>query len=125
MCNKMAFKWEKFFDVGLCMKKISKKEEYQRSAVGRYYYAAFGMVKEYYEKKYNKTVPSRDAHSFLINELENSCGDEKILGKKLRTMRKYRNFADYNNIFYFFNVDRTEKIYDEIVKLLENLNKKE
>ena len=72
----MAFKWDKFFDVGLCMKKISKKEEYQRSAVGRYYYAAFGMVKEYYEKKYNITVPSRDAHSYLINELEKKGTEE-------------------------------------------------
>ena len=34
------------------MKNISKKEEYQRSAVGRFYYAAFGLVKNYYEDKY-------------------------------------------------------------------------
>lgn len=51
---KMAFNWEKFSDVGLCLKKISQKEEYQRSATGRFYYAAFGLVKEYYEEKYKK-----------------------------------------------------------------------
>lgn len=98
----MAFNWAKFFDVGFCMKKISQKEEYQRSAVGRYYYAAFGLVKEYYERKYNRNVPFINAHSYLIEELENSSGDEKILGENLRRMRRYRNFADYNKIFYLF-----------------------
>lgn len=120
----MAFNWAKFFDVGLCLKKISQKEEYQRSAVGRYYYAAFGLVREYYEEKYDKIVPSINSHSFLINELEKSYGDEKLLGENLRTMRTYRNFADYNKIFYLFNVGKSEKLYNDIVKLLENLNKK-
>ena len=54
---KMAFNWDKFSDVGLCLKKISQKEEYQRSATGRFYYAAFGLVKEYYEEKYKRPVP--------------------------------------------------------------------
>ena len=62
----MTFDWSKFYDVGKCMKNISEREEYQRSAVGRYYYAAFGLVKNYYENKYNKIVPSNDSHSFLI-----------------------------------------------------------
>ena len=47
----MTFTWDKFYDVGNCMKNISKKEEYQRSAVGRFYYAAFGLVKNYYEER--------------------------------------------------------------------------
>ena len=124
MYDKMAFNWDKFYDVGLCMQRISQKEEYQRSATGRFYYAAFGLVKEYYEEKYKKQVPSLDAHSFLINELEKSYGDEKRLGENLRKMRKYRNFADYNKIFYLFNAKKSEKIYNNIVQLLENLNKK-
>ena len=48
----MTFTWDRFYDVGKCMKNISKKEEYQRSAVGRFYYAAFGLVKEYYDEKH-------------------------------------------------------------------------
>ena len=124
MYDKMSFKWDKFFDVGICMKNISEKEEYQRSAVGRYYYAAYGLIREYYEKKYNKVVPSINSHSFLINELESSYGDERRIGKNLRSMRSYRNFADYNKIFHSCNVERTEQIYNEIIRLLENLNKK-
>ena len=43
----ILFDWRRFYDVGFCIKNISKKEEFQRSAVGRYYYAAFGTVKDY------------------------------------------------------------------------------
>ena len=120
----MTFDWNKFHDVGNCMKNISEREEYQRSAVGRFYYAVFGLVKNYYEEKYQKTVPSNDSHSFLINELEKSYGDERALGEKLRKIRRFRNFADYNNKFYLKNVDVSEEIYNEIIELLENLNKK-
>ena len=50
MCDYMiSFDWEKFYDVGDCLRNISEREEYQRTAVGRYYYAAFGLVKNYYE----------------------------------------------------------------------------
>lgn len=118
----MNFDWSKFYDVGKCMKNISEREEYQRSAVGRYYYAAFGLVKNYYENKYNRIVPSNDSHSFLINELERSFGYERTIGKKLRKMRKFRNFADYNNKFILNNVDDSEEIYNEIIDLLKRLN---
>lgn len=99
----MTFTWDKFYDVGRCMKNISKKEEYQRSAVGRFYYAAFGLVKNYYEDKYQKTVPSNCSHSFLINELEKSYGDEKALCENLRKIRRFRNYADYDSKFYMKN----------------------
>lgn len=120
----MTFTWDKFYDVGRCMKNISKKEEYQRSAVGRFYYAAFGLVKNYYEDKYQKTVPSNCSHSFLINELEKSYGDEKALGENLRKIRRFRNYADYDSKFYMKNVGVSEEIYNGIIKLLNNLNKK-
>ena len=93
----MTFTWDKFYDVGNCMKNISKKEEYQRSAVGRFYYAAFGLVKNYYEDKYQKTVPSNGSHSFLINELEKSYGDEKALGENLRKIRRFRHNSIFKN----------------------------
>ena len=117
----MGFNWGKFYDVGLCLRNISEKEEYQRSAVGRYYYAAFGLVRDYYEEKYHRIVPKNDSHSFLIEELEKSYGAEKSLGENLRKMRKYRNFADYNNKFYLKNVEGSEEIYNEIIELLNSL----
>lgn len=120
----MTFDWYKFYDVGNCMKNISEKEEYQRSAVGRFYYAAFGLIKSYFEDKYHIIVPSNDSHSFLINELEKSYGDEKVLGENLRKIRKFRNFADYDEKFYIKNVGLSEEIYYEIIGLLNNLNKK-
>ena len=41
------FDWKKFSNVGdHLVKKFSNDEEYQRSAVGRYYYACFGLTKE-------------------------------------------------------------------------------
>lgn len=120
----MTFDWDKFYDVGNCMKNISEKEEYQRSAVGRFYYAAFGLIKSYFEDKYHIIVPSNDSHSFLINELEKSYGDEKVLGENLRKIRRFRNFADYDEKFYIKNVGLSEEIYYEIIGLLNNLNKK-
>ena len=85
------------------MKNISKKEEYQRSAVGRFYYAAFGLVKNYYEENHHQKVPSNGAHSFLIKNLKKSNFKEEVdLGTNLEKLREYRNHADYRNKFYFF-----------------------
>ena len=47
---------------------------------------------------------------------------ERTLGKKLRKMRNFRNFADYNNKFILNNVDDSEEIYNEIIDLLKRLN---
>ena len=118
----MTFHWDKFYDVGVCLSNISEKEEYQRSAVGRYYYAAFGLVKEYYEEKYHRFLPKIDSHAFLIDELKKSYGYEETLGKKLRRIRTYRNFADYDKVFYQRNVRLSEETYKEIIEILNNLN---
>lgn len=121
----LLFDWKKFYDVGFCMKNISKKEEFQRSAVGRYYYAAFGTVKHYYEKKYETAIPSRDGHQVLINNLLISKNyNEREIGKRLDNFRKIRNFADYNSIFYISNVKKAEELYNEIIQLLGILEEK-
>ena len=104
------------------MRNISKKEEFQRSAVGRYYYAAFGTVKNYYEERYQTTIPSKDTHRFLISELKNSkIQNEREIGKNLDKFRKIRNHADYNSIFYLSNVRKAEKYYKNIIELLNQL----
>ena len=42
----------------------------------------------------------------------------------MRKIRRFRNYADYDNKFYVKNVRVSEEIYNEIIKLLDNLNKK-
>ena len=123
MCDKMTFNWGKFYYVGLCLRNISQKEEYQRSAIGRYYYAAFGLVKNYYEKTHHQQVPSNQGHSFLIKELKNSNFKEEVdLGKNLEKLREYRNQADYRNRFNLINVKRAEKKCKTIVEILDELD---
>lgn len=93
----MNFDFEKFYDVGTHLQNHSKKEEFQRSSISRYYYFVFHALKEYYEKSFRKTLSSNDSHSKLINELENSpFEEENKLGEKMRYLRNNRNYADYN-----------------------------
>ena len=121
----ILFDWKRFYDVGFCLKNISGKEEFQRSAVGRYYYGAFGTVKNYYEEKHNIKIPSKDSHQILINNLKKSkIKNEREIGKKLKKFRRIRNFADYNPIFYISNVKKAEELYNEIIQLLDSLDKK-
>ena len=116
------FDWGSFYDVGVCLKNISNRQEYQRSAVGRFYYAAFGLVKNYYEKTHHKKVPSNNGHSFLIGNLKKSNFKEEVdLGINLEKLREYRNQADYRNNFYLFNVRRAEKKYQTIIGILYEL----
>ena len=43
--------------------------------------------------------------------------------KKLKKFRRIRNFADYNPIFYISNVKKAEELYNEIIQLLDILEK--
>jgi len=118
------FDWKKFFGVGECLRNISHDEEYQRSAVGRYYYAAFGLVKNYFESNHHIKVPSHNGHSFLINNLKRSNFEEEVnLGTNLEKLREYRNHADYRNKFNLYNVNRARKKYEKIIEILDELNK--
>ena len=64
-------------------------------------------------------------HRKVYNRLIESDDDtENSLGEKLDNLRKNRNFADYDNKFYIKNVGLSEEIYNEIIELLDNLNKK-
>ena len=92
----MGFDWNKFYDVGIFLLDYSDKEEYQRSGIGRLYYACFGESRLYYEKAFLSVLPSKDSHSILIATLENSIyEEEQELGEYLHKLRNSRNRADY------------------------------
>ena len=119
------FDWKEFYDVGDHLAKHSKKESYQRSAIGRYYYSCFGPVKNYYEKSFRKTLSSNDSHSTLIRILTNSPFlEEQKLGKKLEDLRDNRNFADYRHGKLRKNlVKDSKKDAEEIFLMLDRLYK--
>ena len=117
----MSFDWEKFYNVGLHLMEYSDDEAYQRSAIGRFYYACFGISKQYYEDSRKHILPSINAHSTLIKEFENSNSkSERHLGQYLRHIRRYRNNSDYELKFRQTNVRKSKKIADEIFKILNS-----
>ncbi|MCQ2737647.1 MAG: hypothetical protein MJ224_03485 [archaeon] len=120
----MVFNWDLFSDVAFHLKDYSDKEEYLRSSVGRFYYAAFGLTKDYYEKTHHKVVPHVGAHSFLINSLLDSVYDEEVeLGEHLRELKNYRVNSDYNNNFNKNFVNTAQNIYILLRNLINFLNK--
>ena len=46
---------------------------------------------------------------------------ENILGEYLQTLRKYRNFADYNDDFKLKNLNKTLKTSEDLINLIQNL----
>lgn len=74
-------------------------EEYNRSAISRYYYSVFGCTRLYlililkeYEFCYRN-----DIHKRICERLANSNDDtEKSLGNSLDKLRELRNLADYD-----------------------------
>lgn len=119
------FNFKKFYDVANHLKNYSKKEEYQRSSISRYYYSVFHPVKDYYEESFRRILPSENAHSKLIGELEKSpFEEEQELGIKLRKLRNFRNDADYNKKELKKNqINVSKKKTDDILKQLDYLKK--
>lgn len=102
---------------------FSNEEAYQRSAVGRFYYACFGVAKDYYETTHHKIVPTKDSHKFLINYFDNSQFDEEQkIGKKLREIRRCRNNSDYETKFHKTNLMKSKSISQELLSMFVNLN---
>ncbi len=116
------FDWKKLSNVALHLKVYSQEEEFQRSAVGRFYYSCFGLSREYFESTHHIFISSLDSHIELIDYLENSVYDEENeIGENLRKLRKIRNFADYNNVFFIKNVDVSEDLSEDIISSIESL----
>lgn len=118
-----SFDWKEFYGVGEHLMEFSNKEAYQRSAVGRYYYACFGVARNYYKTTQHKEVPSHNSHNFLINYFNNSpFNEEQEIGKKLQKIRKYRNKSDYGDKFDQMNLNKSKNISHDLLSMLNNLN---
>ena len=104
----MSFDWKHFFHVAydLTTSTVSGpqlEEAYRRTAVGRYYYSAFGVcysyVKSHLRKPTSAVAKSGEKHGWVIQELQQS-GDNNLVGvsQQLKTLRNYRNIADYEDV---------------------------
>lgn len=119
------FIWSDFYEVGLNLSK-NTEEAYLRSAIGRYYYAIFGMARLYLtdtmkERRYKSR---NNIHKKLIKRLMNSNDkNESSVGEILETLRKRRNWADYdlkkNNYEDFTSLKYLES---DAKKSLETIN---
>ena len=117
--------WTKFYNVADHLKDYSEEEEYQRSASGRYYYSCFGLLRYYYRKTTHRHLPFSNAHSVLIEHLENSnFVEEQKLGFKLKALRLNRIHADYKGNFDKKTVVESKDLATEIIdstnKLIKN-----
>ena len=119
----MGFDWKKFYNVGIYLLNYSEEEEYQRSGIGRLYYACFGESRLYYEKAFLRTLPSTNSHGVLIEELEYSIYEkEQELGEYLRKLRNSRNRADYKSKLYPNDVKNSKNNAKLILDILDEIN---
>ena len=117
----MSFNWKNFQDVGDYLKR-NPNEAYQRSAVGRYYYSCYVPVKEYFETVIRAISHDENSHQAIIEGLCKSNNEkENDLGDYLSKLRRYRNNADYHNIFKRNNVNKAQKTSKDIYDLLDEL----
>ena len=120
----MGFNWERFIDVAEHLRKFSKREEYQRTAVGRYYYACFLEARDYYKLKTKKNLGRFSAHKRLIKYFQNSDNTiEKDIGEKLEELQKMRNNADYDEYFNNRYKKESKELYKEIFDYFKLLKK--
>ncbi|MEI6429037.1 MAG: HEPN domain-containing protein [Pseudanabaena sp. ELA607] len=71
-------------------------EAYYRSAISRAYYAAFCVTRNYLKERLYKTIPRKDPHIFVANELSNNRSTRRIAAVFI-SLRDYRNIADYDD----------------------------
>ena len=111
--------WSDFYEVGLDLSK-NRDEAYLRSAIGRYYYAIFGMAKLYLTNTMDERVYNtrKNIHKKLINRLLYSNDEnESHIGEVLENLRKKRNYADYD-------LNKTTVFNSITLKNIELLTKK-
>ena len=106
-------------------------EEYNRSAISRYYYSLFGSVRLYLIFVLNETnfAKGKDVHTRVCNRLIDSSDSTEIsIGKILDKLRNLRNLADYDwyqedSLFFEENVHIACEESQKGLKQLDALKK--
>lgn len=119
----MGFDWEKFWNVGEHLMNYREEEEYQRSAVGRYYYSCYLKAREVYNKKNNFRIDKSISHQQLINKfIESNNEIEKKIGEYLDSLRNSRNNADYD-INFNSDLESIKHKSKKVIKYLKMIDK--
>lgn len=117
----MGFDWDKLWNVGEHLRNFSDEEEYQRSAVGRYYYSCYLLAREAYNKKNNMLIGKSISHKKLIDKLKESDDEtEKEIGESLERLKKFRVNADYK-INFNVNLDEAKELSKNLMNLLRKI----
>lgn len=118
----MTFSGEKFYSVGDHLEEHSNDEEYQRSAVGRFYYACYWKCRDYFEKKTNRRLGKKKPHKKLIDYFKDSQNEtEKKIGRNLSNLKSSRIKADYKNGFKNNSVRDSKVKAEKVFELFKDL----
>lgn len=129
MSNGSNYNWTDYIELSekLLEKDIFPElvESAKRSAISRAYFGAFCLARNLLaEKGWLKVKNNIQDHKNVKNFFENSSDKtKKKIGTKLDRLRKRRNEADYNNVFYKvdnyaqFCVKMAKEIQEELKKI--------
>ena len=102
---------------------FSNNEEYQRTAVGRYYYPCYLIARDIYNKRKRRKLYSRISHEDLMDHFSDSkYKEDRDVGFRLKELRTIRNNADYDNIF-LYDASFSKFKSKELLNILEKLKK--
>ncbi|MTJ08398.1 HEPN domain-containing protein [Anabaena sp. UHCC 0204] len=113
---------------------FSLKEAKIRSSISRAYYSAFCLARNYLrdiERDSELQHQRNDVHKYVIDKLfKSEIKELRNLSDELRTLRRMRNTVDYddkiiNPYILLTNADKALNRANKIIKLLEELSKKQ
>ncbi len=114
----MKFDWNKF--VSLCHSLAQgngDREALLRTAISRGYYGVFNLVRTALQSEGHTFSSGADVHQEVIQVLNASQDNaRRKLGHALRSLRTYRNQADYNDA-----IDNVAAAHNCVAVILEKL----
>jgi uncharacterized protein (UPF0332 family) len=138
-----SFEWIQFLDLAEDLlnsankdKDLSLAEAKYRTVIGRAYYAAFNVAKEYLESQGTSLSRNGGAHKKVREHFDNQNQQNEsssIVADNLNNLRRSRNFADYEKklhktIDWKNQSESAIEVANEVInaiKAIELLDKKE